>query len=89
MVAVVHVVPLGDHIVHDVPGGLGEYDGVTFGWAVVRLSAAEEAAPELVCVCGPALEHCPGGVGPDGWMVVHHSLDGREARECGAARPHS
>jgi hypothetical protein len=33
------------------------------------------------CVCGPALEHVPNPHGPDGWLVTHHSLDGREERE--------
>lgn len=32
------------------------------------------------CVCGPSLELVEGEEG-DGWLVVHHSLDGREADE--------
>ena len=28
------------------------------------------------CVCGPSVEFCDGGA-----VVVHHSLDGREAKE--------
>lgn len=32
------------------------------------------------CVCGPASEHVAGEHG-SGWLVTHHSLDGREQRE--------
>lgn len=32
------------------------------------------------CVCGPDVEHLPSPDG-DGWVVTHHSLDGREQRE--------
>jgi hypothetical protein len=30
------------------------------------------------CVCGPGVEFVPSANGPDGWLVVHHALDGRE-----------
>lgn len=33
------------------------------------------------CVCGPTTEHVPGDDGGDGWVITHHSLDGREAHE--------
>jgi hypothetical protein len=33
------------------------------------------------CVCGPNVEHVPNPDGPDGWMYVHSSLDGREKNE--------
>lgn len=33
------------------------------------------------CVCGPDVEHVPSPDGPDGWLITHHSLDGREQRE--------
>lgn len=33
------------------------------------------------CPCGPATEPVPRPDGSIGWLVVHHSLDGREARE--------
>jgi hypothetical protein len=29
------------------------------------------------CVCGPEVEHVPNPDGPDGWLITHHSLDGR------------
>jgi hypothetical protein len=32
------------------------------------------------CVCGPSSEHVVGDNG-SGWLVTHHSLDGREGRE--------
>ena len=32
------------------------------------------------CVCGPTTEHVPSDTG-DGWLVIHNSLDGREATE--------
>lgn len=35
---------------------------------------------ESDCVCGPRVEHVPCD-GPDGWVVVHRSLDGRESAE--------
>ena len=37
------------------------------------------------CACGPTAEHVPTDKG-DGWLVVHHSRDGREQRE-GHASP--
>ena len=33
------------------------------------------------CVCGPTVEPCPREDGSMGWLVTHHSLDGREASE--------
>jgi hypothetical protein len=33
------------------------------------------------CLCGPTSECIPKDNGPDGWVVTHHSLDGREANE--------
>ena len=33
------------------------------------------------CPCGPAPRLATGQGGPDGWLIVHHSLDGRETRE--------
>jgi hypothetical protein len=31
---------------------------------------------DMHCVCGPRVEHRP-----PGWVVIHHSLDGRETTE--------
>lgn len=33
------------------------------------------------CPCGPRTEPVPGDDGSVGWVVVHHSLDGRELIE--------
>lgn len=33
------------------------------------------------CVCGPTVEAVFQDDGSNGWVVVHHSLDGRERRE--------
>lgn len=33
------------------------------------------------CPCGPATEPVPRDDGSMGWLVVHHSLDGRELHE--------
>jgi hypothetical protein len=33
------------------------------------------------CVCIPTVEHVPRTRGGDSWLVVHHSLDGRERHE--------
>ncbi|MDF2969371.1 MAG: hypothetical protein K0Q93_3149 [Nocardioidaceae bacterium] len=32
------------------------------------------------CVCGPAVEYVTGEQG-SGWLITHHSLDGREHHE--------
>ena len=33
------------------------------------------------CTCGPRVEPVPSAGGTVGWLVVHHSLDGRELTE--------
>ena len=33
------------------------------------------------CVCGPTAEPVIDDDGSCGWVIVHHSLDGREANE--------
>ena len=33
------------------------------------------------CVCGPTTEPVINDDGSCGWVIVHHSLDGREANE--------
>lgn len=33
------------------------------------------------CICGPRLTPTQGSDGSIGWIVVHHSLDGREQNE--------
>jgi len=41
---------------------------------------------EEECVCGPTSQPAPRSDGSMGWVVVHHSLDGRERREAPADR---
>ncbi|WP_160051085.1 hypothetical protein [Nocardiopsis sp. FR26] len=36
---------------------------------------------EADCVCGPTTEPVPRDDGSIGWVITHHSLDGREQRE--------
>lgn len=33
------------------------------------------------CVCGPTVEAVPDDEGGFGWLLLHHSLDGRELTE--------
>ena len=33
------------------------------------------------CICGPEVEPVPRDDGSMGWLISHHSLDGREAYE--------
>ncbi|KPG86529.1 hypothetical protein AEQ27_04010 [Frigoribacterium sp. RIT-PI-h] len=33
------------------------------------------------CPCGPTTEAVPRDDGSYGWLIVHHSLDGREKKE--------
>ena len=33
------------------------------------------------CVCGPTVKPAPRDDGSIGWLITHHSLDGREASE--------
>ncbi len=33
------------------------------------------------CACGPTTEPVPRDDGSMGWLITHHSLDGREANE--------
>ena len=73
----VHIVPLRDLIEHTVPGGI-PVDPFTQDGSV-RWTGFEVAGDAEPCVCGPRVEYVPGGEddGLDGWLVTHHSLDGR------------
>ena len=33
------------------------------------------------CICGPTIEPVFREDGSNGWLVIHHSLDGREQQE--------
>lgn len=73
----IHVVPLGDYIEHAVPGGVDGHTERHGRWLMIE---AVGAGPR--CVCIPTSEHVPNERGgPDGWICVHHSLDGRELTE--------
>jgi hypothetical protein len=37
------------------------------------------------CVCGPEVEPVPRDDGSMGWLIKHHSLDGRELEEADRA----
>lgn len=61
------------------------------GWIVVEPEQSEDQhvvpVMDLIdhrptdCACGPRTEAVPREDGSMGWLVVHHSLDGREADE--------
>jgi hypothetical protein len=40
-----------------------------------------DTSGEQDCVCGPRTDPVPRDDGSMGWIVVHHSLDGREQDE--------
>jgi len=44
-----------------------------------RLAHTED--DEGSCICGPRVEPVPRDDGTIGWLVTHHSLDGRERDE--------
>jgi hypothetical protein len=75
----VHVYPLSDatgHVGPEDPQGRSE------GW----LSIAELPGEQFDdCPCGPSVEPVPADDGSMGWLVTHHSLDGRELTEVGDA----
>lgn len=75
----VHVVPVSDAVEHSVPGGY-RVPGVCRAWVVVE--AVGDADED--CVCVPSVQHVAGSSG-DGWVVTHHSLDGRERGEWAGA----
>lgn len=79
--SIVHVVPLGDLIEHDVPDGIPDY-------AIAKAGAdswlAIECPPDRIgrlCVCMPHAEMVRTVDDRPGWVVTHHSLDGRELSE--------
>ena len=41
------------------------------------------------CICGPTTEAVMRDDGSNGWVITHHSLDGREKRETPAPPTHS
>lgn len=67
----------------------GEVGVVEAQWACIHAPDAVHVVPvdDLIphaqgdCVCGPEHELIKTHGMPDAWLIVHHSLDGREARE--------
>ncbi|WP_280412553.1 hypothetical protein [Nocardia asiatica] len=60
-------------------------------WVVQRIPGGSEVhvhpLDDLIehtpndCVCGPETEPIPRSDGTYGWLITHHSLDGREHQE--------
>lgn len=48
---------------------------------VVPLGDAVEHEADDDCVCGPTLKPVAGADGSLVWLMIHHSLDGRETGE--------
>ncbi len=72
------MVPLRDLIEHTVPGGIEGHDDGVSRWLTIEADDVDHDT----CSCLPRVEHVPArDGGPDGWLVVHASLDGREAHE--------
>lgn len=51
------------------------------GAHVLPIDDAVEHTESTDCVCGPRVELVERTDGGDGWLAIHHSLDGREADE--------
>lgn len=47
------------------------------------LIAHDTSTEEADCICGPRWEQFQYDDAPDGWAIVHNSLDGREQHEDG------
>jgi hypothetical protein len=45
----------------------------------------DTSTSEPDCLCGPRVEPVKRDDGSMGWLIVHHSLDGREQAEAGHA----
>lgn len=56
-----------------------EHDGVFHVWPDNDLIVHDVESED--CVCGPAFQPVPRADGSVGWLVIHHSLDGREQFE--------
>lgn len=44
-------------------------------------TAHDTSTTEADCVCGPTVEPVVRDDGSMGWLIVHHSLDGREQHQ--------
>jgi hypothetical protein len=59
---------------------MGDVMGETVHVVPVDDLIEHDTSGEKPCVCGPDVEHVEAEDG-DGWLVTHHSLDGRERFE--------
>jgi hypothetical protein len=50
-------------------------------WPVHDIIEHDHEDPDGNCVCGPTIEPVEGHNGYIGWLITHHSLDGREQHE--------
>ena len=50
-------------------------------WHVQPVNDLIEHEDSDDCPCGPVVEPVPRDDGSMGWIVTHHSLDGRELKE--------
>ena len=50
-------------------------------WPVNDIIEHDHDDPDGNCVCGPTVEPVEGQDGYIGWLITHHSLDGREQDE--------
>ncbi len=73
--ATVHVVPVDDLIQHIAPP---DPSADTGAWLCVEELASDSLED---CPCGPLTIPITAEDGSLGWLVTHHSLDGRELRE--------
>ncbi len=71
----VHVVPLGDAIGHLAPTDATAGGG---SWLSIEELPGEDFGD---CPCGPRVEPVLADDGSMGWLITHHSLDGRELAE--------
>ncbi len=71
----VHVVPLGDAVEHLAPPNPA---AEACGWLMIEELPGEDFGS---CPCGTRTEPVPADDGSMGWLVTHHSLDGRELTE--------
>lgn len=49
--------------------------------APINDAVEHDVTDDCSCICGPRLEHIERTDGSDGWLYIHHSLDGRERSE--------
>jgi hypothetical protein len=66
----------------DVEAGEHLVEAIVIAWLTLE---EDPDAPDTACPCFPTPEHVLNPAGRDGWLLVHHSLDGREQHEQASA----